>query len=233
MIEKLINYKIDTHIHTSEVSSCGKVRAEEMVGLYKDAGYDAVIVTDHYYSGFFETLENGSWEDKIDSYLSGYRAASEAGKKEGLNVLLGIELRFSNHPNDFLLYGIDEDFLYNNPELYKMTPAEFTEFKKGKGIALFQAHPFRKKMEIEDNSNLDGIEVINGNPRHDSKNSTAYTHALNNRLRMISGSDFHQYPDLARGGLIINEKTETSKDFAEYILQNKKVSLLGESLLYN
>ncbi len=149
----------------------------------------------------------------------------------GINILLGIELRFNNHANDFLVYGIDEEFLYNNPELYKLTPAEFTELKNGKGIMLFQAHPFRKKMKIEKNKYLDGIEVINGNPRHDSDNSTAYKHAVDNKLRMLSGSDFHQHPDIARGGLILNEKIKSSKEFADYILGNKSITLIGKSLL--
>ena len=135
------------------------------------------------------------------------------------------------HPNDFLVYGLDEDFLYNNPELYKLTPEEFTELRKGTGIVMFQAHPFRKKMEVEKNEYLDGIEVINGNPRHDSDNNTAYRHALKNNLRMLSGSDFHQYTDIARGGLVLTEKITTSKDFADYIMNHSDIKLIGQSLL--
>ncbi len=227
----MVNYRIDTHIHTAEVSSCGKVAAETMVRAYKENGYDAVIITDHYYSGYFDSLPVQKWEDKIDLYLSGYRTAVKEGEKAGLNILLGIELRFDTHPNDFLVYGIDEEFLYNNPEIYKKTPAEFTELKKGRGIVLYQAHPFRKNMEIEKNEYLDGIEVINGNPRHDSNNIRAYRHAVENSLRMLSGSDFHQPQDIARGGLIICEKPESSIDFAAYLLENKKIKLIGEENL--
>ena len=42
---------LDTHVHTSQVSPCGKVPAEEMIELYKEAGYGGVIITDHYYKG--------------------------------------------------------------------------------------------------------------------------------------------------------------------------------------
>lgn len=43
--------KIELHMHTSEVSSCGKVPAAEMVRLYKEMGYDAITVTDHLIAG--------------------------------------------------------------------------------------------------------------------------------------------------------------------------------------
>ena len=47
-------YKYDIHTHTSEVSPCGKVEAEKVVELYKEAGYTGIVITDHYYEGFFE-----------------------------------------------------------------------------------------------------------------------------------------------------------------------------------
>ncbi|MDX9801168.1 MAG: PHP domain-containing protein [Spirochaetia bacterium] len=221
------NYKIDTHVHTSEVSSCGKVPAADVARLYKEQNYDAIVITDHYYSGYFDSLFSLRWEEKIDSYLEGYRIAKAEGEKIGLKVLLGIEMRFDIHPNDYLIYGVDEEFLYRNPEMYRMTPEKFTRFKEGKGLAVFQAHPFRARMEIERNEYLDGIEVMNGNPRHDSNNCMAYNHALSNNLRMLSGSDFHQLPDLARGGLFMEELPESSTGFADYMLKNKIVDLIG------
>ncbi len=145
----MTSYRIDTHVHTAEVSPCGKIPAKEVVKLYKEKNYDAIIITDHYHEEYFDSLATDSWKEKVDSYLSGYRTAVECGKTAGLNILLGIELRFADHPNDFLVYGLDEDFLYNNPELYKLTPEEFTNLRKGRGIVMFQAHPFRKKMEVE------------------------------------------------------------------------------------
>ena len=225
------NYKIDTHVHTAEVSSCGKVPAAEVARLYKQQNYDAIIITDHYYSGYFDSLFSVRWEDKVDAYLQGYRIAKAEGQKIGLKVLLGIEMRFDIHPNDYLIYGLDEEFLYKNPEMFRMTLPEFTAFKKGKGLAVFQAHPFRARMEIEKNEYLDGIEVMNGNPRHDSNNCRAYKHALSNNLRMLSGSDFHQVPDLASGGLFMEEMPADSREFADYLIGNRKVNLIGDLVL--
>ena len=225
------SFIIDTHVHTSEVSSCGKVPACEVVKLYADKKYNALIITDHYYRDYFESLGSISWKEKIDIYLTGFRKAKSKGGKLGLEILLGIELRFDQGPNDYLVYGMDENFLYNNPELYKMTPSEFYRFKKDKGLAVYQAHPFRANMTAEKPENLDGIEVLNGNPRHNSFNKSAYAYASVNKLRMLSGSDFHQPQDLALGGLIIDELPLTSREFADYILGNKKIELIGISAL--
>ena len=46
-----------------------------MVRYYKEAGYNGIIITDHYYKEYFESMLEGSWEEKTDIYLSGYRAA--------------------------------------------------------------------------------------------------------------------------------------------------------------
>ena len=37
--------KIDVHVHTSEVSGCGQLPGAEMARLYKQAGYDAIVIT--------------------------------------------------------------------------------------------------------------------------------------------------------------------------------------------
>ena len=49
---------------------------------------------------------------------------------------------------------------------------------------------------------IDGIEVFNGNPRHDSRNETAKHWAERFGLLSTSGSDFHWREDLARGGIL-------------------------------
>ena len=221
-------YTIDTHVHTAEVSSCGKVKSEEVIRLYIENKYDTIIITDHYFFEYFDNLSGLTWEEKTDNYLSGYRAAKKEGDKRGLNVLLGIELRFDNCANDYLVYGMDEDFLYKNPELYKMRSTDFYAFSRAMGLAVFQAHPFRDRMVVEDNANIDGIEVINGNPRHNSSNRTAYKHAVKNNLKMLSGSDFHQGQDIARGGILSSIQPASSIEFADYILREKSLTLLGD-----
>lgn len=70
------------------------------------------------YEGYVELFWIGSeelgWYDDrqkcIDTYLTDYKLAVETGKKYGINVILGCEIRFSENLNDYLLFGIDENF---------------------------------------------------------------------------------------------------------------------------
>jgi histidinol phosphatase-like PHP family hydrolase len=135
--------KFETHMHTSETSQCGRVEAREGIRLYKEAGYDGVVITDHYYDGFFKKIDNASWENKIDCYLRGYRNAVCEGAKLSLKVLLGIEIRFVENANDYLVYGITEKFLKENPELYKLGLKGFNELIEKEDMLIYQAHPYR------------------------------------------------------------------------------------------
>lgn len=199
-------FKYDVHIHTTETSGCGMVPAAQVVRMYKDAGYEGIVITDHYYDGYFDNLGNVSWEDKINAWLSGYLSAKAEGDKIGLTVIPGMEIRFDDNPNDYLVYGADETFLRNNPELYKMGLGKFKIFAEDNGLLIYQAHPYRLFVTVAPAELLDGVEVFNGNPRHNSHNGDAYKFAVENNLKMLSGSDFHQTQDLARGGIILDHR---------------------------
>ena len=86
-------YKYDTHVHTAETSPCGRVCAAEAVRMYKRVGYDGIVITDHYTNGIFKRLLFRSWERKVDIYLTGYKKAVEEGRKQGLDIILGMEIR--------------------------------------------------------------------------------------------------------------------------------------------
>jgi len=221
-------YKYDTHVHTSETSPCGCVSAVELVHLYKDAGFQGIVITDHYFDGFFESLRGMSWEEKVDNYLKGYKIALNEGKKIGLNVILGMEIRFGSSPNDYLVYGIDEEFLKEYPELYNLDLSRFRELISDKGILIYQAHPFRPYIVPADPKLLDGVEVHNGNPRHNSHNEKALEFARKYCLKESSGSDFHQYEDLGRGGIIITEPVSSSEAFVRILYENKVVDLVRD-----
>ncbi len=219
--------KYDVHVHTAEVSSCGKVMASELVRLYREAGYCGVVITDHYYDGFFNSLGDIGWEEKVDRFLLGFHIAREEGEKIGLSVIPGIEIRFTENPNDYLVYGVDEAFLKDYKELYKIGLSAFKKLAEGKGLLVYQAHPFRPGMVPVDPACLDGVEVFNGNPRHNSRNHEALAFALKHHLKMISGSDFHQGEDLAKGGIIIPERIISPPELVD-LLKNDRISgLIG------
>lgn len=218
-------YKYETHLHTDESSQCARVPAVEAVRIYHSNGYAGIVVTDHYFSRVFEKLSFSDWERKIDCFLSGYRKALDEGIKIGLDVHLGMEIRFDENDNDYLVYGIDEAFLKENRKLYRLTLEEFRELVAGKDIAIVQAHPFRHGMIPAPPSLLDGVEAWNGHPRHNSNNHLAFEYAEKYGLKMLSGSDFHRLEDAFTGGVIIDRKVNTS-EFGRLILQNYPMELL-------
>jgi len=210
-------YKIDTHVHTADVSPCGVVPARELVNMYKESGYDTVIITDHYGDYFFHNHEKLNWDDKIDKLLLGYYMAKEEAEKVGLFVLLGIEINFVWSTNDYLVYGLDEDFLKANKNLHRLELSKVRELIKQQGAVIYQAHPFRPGMSEVEPGLLDGIEVYNGNLRHNSRNDLAYRYAKENGLKMLSGSDFHEVEDLARGGIITDKKITSIEEFIDLL----------------
>lgn len=221
-------YKFDTHVHTSETSPCGRVTGAKLVRLYKESGYDGIVITDHYYSEYFESLGEKNWTEKTDIFLEGYRNACEEGCKIGLNVLLGMEMRFDENPNDYLVYGFGEDFLKDCKELYRLGLKAFREIALSHGLLVFQAHPFRTGISPADPVLLDGIEVFNGNPRHNSRNRLAFAFAAKHGLLMISGSDFHQVEDIGTGGIRIAQNVETSCELARILSSGMPFDILRQ-----
>ncbi len=218
-------FKYETHLHTDETSPCGRVPAVEAVRIYKEAGYTGIVVTDHYTRGFFEKQLFKSWETKIDQYLKGFRKASEEGAKLGLDVHLGMEIQFDENSNDYLVYGFDERFLNTDKKLYKLGLEDFRKLTAGSGIVIVQAHPFRPHMIPAEPSLIDGVEIYNGNPRHDSSNHLAFEYARENGLKMLSGSDFHQVQDAARGGIVVNERIRPG-GFARMIMESDSIECI-------
>ena len=72
-------YKTETHLHTDESSSCGRVPAKELIRLYKEAGYTTVFVTDHFQKKGFAAYEATAQlhEERLQKFLTGYYLAKE------------------------------------------------------------------------------------------------------------------------------------------------------------
>ena len=208
-------FKTELHSHTAETSNCGHAAASELVEAYIKNGYKTVVITDHLstHTYFKYDYNSMSWDEKIDIFILGYKAALEAASGR-INILFGMELRFdsSDSPNDYLVFGIDEDFLRKNNNLIDMNIKSFSKLAHENGLMIFQAHPFRNDMTIINPKYLDGIEVYNGCVRHNSNNDFAEIWANKFNLKKSSGSDFHQLGDEARAGIITKTEIKTNED---------------------
>lgn len=104
----------------------------------------------------------------------------------GMSVFLGMELCTEESSNDYLLFGVTEDFVYDNPRLYEWSMADVCRLAKRYGILVFQAHPYRAGLMFTPGV-LDGVEVCNANPRENSQNHLALAASLEHSLLQSSG----------------------------------------------
>ncbi len=202
-----MQYKTELHAHTTLVSPCADTPLEDMVARYTNAGYTTVVVTDHYCDYVIDNAGD-TWEQRVEHYLSGYRAMKELARGK-FNVLLGCELRFLENFNDYLVFGMDEEFLRSHPELHKMTLKSFSAFARENGLLLVQAHPFRSRMTVVKPQLLDGVEAFNGHRGHDSKNYLANELASRYGLIKTSGTDFHHPTQEPCAGILTDAPIES------------------------
>lgn len=219
----------DTHIHTMETSKCGHVPANTQVERYLAKGYTGIMITDHLN---LETTDafgtTGDWQKTIDHHMLGYNAAKKHGEKLGLEVMLGAELRFPQNNNDYLLYGIDEDWLRSNPDIILMDAGSFFR-KYHNEILIIQAHPYRDgNLEVYEDC-IHGCELINGNPRHDNYPERALPLCQRHpEYIRLACSDAHQDGDDGQAGVILPYRVRTSREY-KAVLESRDFHLWAPS----
>ena len=219
-------FKTELHCHTAEVSPCAVRTASYVVEKYVEAGFSTLFITDHfrYYSLDYAGV---TWKEQVDHYLAGYRKAKECAKGR-LHVLPGIELQFVGEHSDFLVLGIDESFLYENPKIHKMTLESLRAILPPDAI-IVQAHAFRSGITITDPALLDGMEAYNGGTA-DANNEFAELWADRYGLIKISGSDYHGGPVTRINGGIVTDEPITSPAQLVRILRDKSYSLIKKGI---
>ncbi len=183
-------YKYDLHVHTSPVSPCGDFSPEEVVDKYMKLGYHGIVLTNHFQPQLVDKFENP--EAFIKHFLNDFYSGKAYGDKKDFDVILGIEIRFPENNNDYLVYGIGENEIYKAARYIHTDYKTFYENFKTEKNLIIQAHPFRKGCEMQNTDILDGIEVFNLHPGHNSVIGFAANAAFDNpHLLKTGGTDFH------------------------------------------
>ena len=210
-----MNYKSDLHCHTIDVSKCADLALEEMIENYILAGYSSMVITDHFSPATFEDKPL-SWSEKCNFYLSGYKRANKIANGR-INILLGMEYRNIYTPNDYLVFGVTEEFIkkYNTSQtnnILNMHLKEFAQIVHANNMLIYQAHPFRNGLTILKPGHTDGIETLNAHKGHDSRNDIAKAWAKKYNLMVCGGSDCHHKGGEARGGIVTGFEIKTNAD---------------------
>lgn len=212
MIRKY-KYTTELHAHTSPVSKCSHVTAEDVVRTYAQNGCNALTITNHLTPAWLD----GNPADRAAEYLADYEKAYDEGKKCGVNVILGMEIRFTENQNDYLVYGIEPDDIEKAIFYLDKGVKEFYRgFKTDKNLIL-QAHPFRDKMVLAPLDSLDGIEIFNLHPGHNSRVAIAARYARENGLTVSGGTDFHDPGNEALCLMRSSSLPENSYDIAQIL----------------
>lgn len=141
-----------------------------------------------------------------------------------MNILLGVEVTLQITDSDYLIYGMDREFLYQNENIYAYSLEQLYHLCQKNDYLLVQAHPFRDDIQLAPLDKIDGIEVYNGCQNEVSRNEKALEYGNNTNKILTSGSDFHRMEDLARGGIITETEIRNSKQLVE-ILRSRKFKL--------
>ena len=141
-----------------------------------------------------------------------------------MDVFLGIEYRELSNSNDFLVYGLSEEFLYEHPHLYHLKIEETVKLFRKNEAVIYQAHPYRPKVSFLSNPDyLDGIEVHNGNSRQIYDEQKTQEAVEKYQCYGISNSNFHIKEDLARGGNVFSTPIKNDQDLV-YCLKNGNIN---------
>lgn len=216
--------RIEMHVHTSEGSPCAKADAESIVKAYSEAGYDAIVITNHFDSVLLRDFGETD-DEKIERYLLGYRKAKAVEAKYGIKVMPGVEIRLEPNDEDFLIYGIDEEFLFRHPDLCFMDQQTVYELCHSCGAVFYQAHPFREPCVPRNPEFLDGVE-FNQRPGGGNNNEKLSGWVKDYpKLKFISGSDCHDLDQVGFGGIEIDQSVNDVKELAG-LLRTRQVKLI-------
>lgn len=209
-------YRYDPHMHTMEASACAQSSGAEMADKYKAEGYTGIIVTDHFFNGNSAVPKELPWEERIELFCRGYEHAHARGLEIGLDVFFGFE--YGDGGSDFLIYGLDKQWLLKNDFILDMELTKFLEYARSCGGMAVQAHPFRDYEYIRSTTHaphfVDAVETVNMSNKPEF-NERAKVYAGWYELPVTGGSDSHNtsfrwYP----GGVISKRRFECALDYA-------------------
>lgn len=207
-------FKTELHAHTNPASPCSDFTPEDVIQRYRDIGYDSIVISNHFYPGMRFL---GEKKKCIEAYLRDYEESLAAGRKYGINVIFGCELRFTENINDYLIYGIDPEFA---DFAYDSMPKGLEEFSKNfrsEEHLIIQAHPYRDGMTEMPSGLIDGVEAFNLHPGHNSRVALAARYAQKNNLIVTCGSDFHHEVHQGTAAFLTKTEVKSSRDIVDAI----------------
>ena len=186
-------YRTELHAHTEPASLCGHLLPEDLVALYRADGAHGIVITNHLNT---YSMGDRTPEQYAKDFLADYYATKKAVEGTDFSVSLGVEIRFDgkdrDDKNDYLIYGVEPEEILPMVKALDLGIEEFYKKFKREDNLILQAHPFRDKITLAPLNVIDGIEVFNFHPGHNSRIAWAAKYAKENSLLISGGSDVHR-----------------------------------------
>lgn len=214
-------FRYEMHQHTAPCSACGRAEPEELVKALKKDGFAGVVLTNHFLHGNTGIDRNLPWQEFVKAYEEDYLRVKQAGDREDIDVIFGIE-EHVGRGKEVLLYGITPEFFYDHPEMADGELETIYKAVHGFGGLVFQAHPFRDRGYIPDPNEtiplefLDGIESYNASNQPE-ENPRAEKYAIENGKLQSAGSDAHWEEFENRFGIACNHRITNSQELADVL----------------
>ena len=219
-----MNFKTDLHVHSKDVSRCSNCTADIIAEKYIAAGYSTIVLTNHFDPDLVHHSPDKTFSSAVDFFLEGYEKM-KAAAGDRLNVILGMEVRFRENMNDYLVFGVTEEFLRSVEDFTNVGIRHYSEKVREAGLMILQAHPFRFGMTVTSPHHLDGVEVHNGHIWHNSNNDIAHKWAEKYNLIATSGSDHHDITHPVTGGIMTENPISDSETLIQ-VLRSREFTLI-------
>lgn len=214
---------IDLHAHSSGISKCCRIPAEQVIEQARAVGIDGVVLTNHYQKNY---VTDGDYAAFAARYIAEYEYAAALAAKTVFRLFFGIEVTMEKYPGvHMLIYGVETSFLLAHPMLFDYTQQELYRLVHEAGGILVQAHPMRRQDRLLDTAYLDGIE-ISCHPLYEGTHITELR-AIAERAGLILtvGGDFHADTHRARCGVYLDDSLTDAKQIADGLANAAEIRL--------
>jgi len=182
-----------------------------------------MIVTDHFYNGNTAIPRSLPWKEWVKWFCRGFEEAWNEGQRQDFDVFFGWEESF-DCCDDYLVYGLDKNWLMEHPEAKDWTRGEQFRAVKAAGGCVVQAHPFRQHGYIRrivlSTGCVDAVEAANATNSEQAYDALALRYAEKNGFPYTAGTDTHNVEQVRNSwpfGIYVEEKINNINDFVNII----------------
>lgn len=212
--------KFETHCHTG-ASACADCPIEIIAKNLKSAGYGGAAITNHLQKKYFDGYLGETDKEKISYFLSVYEKTRRVFAENGLKTFLAAEVLADEAVHsEYIIYGFDEKFLYDNKPLFYYNQKELFKLCDKNGVFMYKCHPFRTGEYAGNPAYLHGAESFNGHFHHDNNNVLAEKFCEENNLIKMSGTDYHHDGQPITAGIYLPEEINDEISLKEFIFKN-------------